>query len=244
MNIESPNITQTNSTRNNKTQNVKNSSVKFSDELSELQKTSNEISEKKNVEEVSKNEEIEENSVTEEDENLDKAVDGLNSVVEELNKKSDQTEDESADELKNDKFQTDNNYKGNNALINNDFNIQDNKDLLSQMNPNMNFSGNGQPFSSSSPAGCCGPRMGQCEEEKGCMEAFQEALPLLWPCKRYGRFPFAASAVFFRMSPSVPRIISSVNKHQKQASPLFRTSSIPFSLSSAVSRPASVTTNP
>ena len=148
MNIESPNITQTNSTRNNKTQNVKNSSVKFSDELSELQKTSNETSEKKNVEEVSKNEEIEENSVTEEDENLDKAVDGLNSVVEELNKKSDQTEDESADELKNDKFQTDNNYKGNNALINNDFNIQDNKDLLSQMNPNMNFSGNGQPFSS------------------------------------------------------------------------------------------------
>ena len=32
-------------------------------------------------------------------------------------------------------------------MINNDFNIQD-KDLLPQMNPNMNFSGDGQPFSS------------------------------------------------------------------------------------------------
>ena len=33
------------------------------------------------------------------------------------------------------------------------------------------------------------------------MEAFQEALPLLWPCKRYGRFPFASSAVFFQDVP-------------------------------------------
>ena len=33
-------------------------------------------------------------------------------------------------------------------MINNEFNIQDNKDLLPQMNPNMNFSGDGQPFSS------------------------------------------------------------------------------------------------
>ena len=33
-------------------------------------------------------------------------------------------------------------------MINNDFNIQENKDLLPQMNPNMNFGGDGQPFSS------------------------------------------------------------------------------------------------
>ncbi len=37
--------------------------------------------------------------------------------------------------------------KGEN-LINNDFNIPDKKDILPQMNPNMNFSGDGQPFSS------------------------------------------------------------------------------------------------
>ena len=33
-------------------------------------------------------------------------------------------------------------------MINNDFNISENKDKLPQMNPNMNFSGDGQPFSS------------------------------------------------------------------------------------------------
>ena len=33
-------------------------------------------------------------------------------------------------------------------MINNDFNIQENKDILPQMNLNMNFSGDGQPFSS------------------------------------------------------------------------------------------------
>ena len=33
-------------------------------------------------------------------------------------------------------------------MINKNFNIQENKEILPQMNPNMNFSGDGQPFSS------------------------------------------------------------------------------------------------
>ena len=48
------------------------------------------------------------------------------------------------------KFSIDNDSDENGGfgLINNDFNIQENKDLLPQMNPNMNFGGDGQPFSS------------------------------------------------------------------------------------------------
>lgn len=74
---------------------------------------------------------------------LDKSLEELNFIVEKFN----QSDEKFFDELKEDDKLTDNNKKGE-ILINNDFNIQDNKDLLPQMNPNMNFSGDGQPFSS------------------------------------------------------------------------------------------------
>ena len=70
---------------------------------------------------------------------LGKAIEGLNQVVNQFN----QTEDNSTGDIK-----TEDVFADKNNVINNDYNIQDNKDILPQMNPNMNFSGNGQPFSS------------------------------------------------------------------------------------------------
>ena len=142
MNIESSNINQTTSAKSSakSTQNS-NSSAKFSDELKELAKE----------EKVSKTEKTQKENVKEENSpkednngNVDDAYEGLNSVVKELQQKDlNQSEDKKEDSIKNNKFFTDNN-----TMINNDMNIQDNKDLLPQMNPNMNFSGDGQPFSS------------------------------------------------------------------------------------------------
>ena len=176
MNIESPNISQTNSTKNNsQNQNVKSSSVKFSDELKELEKNTKDkpVEEKNEVEKETKEEDVVNSEIKEEtvvkteetteentesttgldneDESVNKALDGINSIVNELNTKVDQPEDKRFDPLKKDSDKTDNinnNNKDTNTLINNEFNIQDNKDLLPQMNPNMNFSGDGQPFSS------------------------------------------------------------------------------------------------
>ena len=175
MNIESPNISQTNSTKNNsQNQNVKGSSVKFSDELKELEKNTKDkpVEEKNEVEKETKEEDVVNSEIKEEtvvkteetteentesttgldneDESVNKALDGINSIVNELNTKVDQPEDKRFDPLKKDSDKTDNinNNKDTNTLINNEFNIQDNKDLLPQMNPNMNFSGDGQPFSS------------------------------------------------------------------------------------------------
>ena len=62
-------------------------------------------------------------------------------------KEVDQLEEKPHFELKLPLKQADNTEKGDN-LINNDFNIQDKKDVLPQMNTNMNFSGDGQTFSS------------------------------------------------------------------------------------------------
>lgn len=76
-------------------------------------------------------------------------TEGQPNFAEELNGLKDlvQKEEKAPESPKVYKKPTDNIKKGE-VLINNDFNIQDNKDLLPQMNPNMNFSGNGQPFSS------------------------------------------------------------------------------------------------
>ena len=62
-----------------------------------------------------------------------------------------QTEDKKTLGVKNILNAADNNNEQEDEginLINNDFNIQENKDILPQMNPNMNFGGDGQPFSS------------------------------------------------------------------------------------------------
>lgn len=149
MNIESSNINSTKSTQNsNKPTSNTSSSTKFSDELKELAKedkaseVKNSKSENIKDQETKTTENLEEKN--KEDEKIDDAYDGLNSVVKELQKKElDQSEDKKEDFIKNNKFSADNIY-----MINNDMNIQENKDLMPQMNPNMNFSGDGQPFSS------------------------------------------------------------------------------------------------
>ena len=78
-----------------------------------------------------------------ENEEFGNALDKLNFIVKELN----QSEEIQPVAIKDKIKITDNKEEGD-VLINNDFNIQENKDLLPQMNPNMNFGGDGQPFSS------------------------------------------------------------------------------------------------
>ncbi len=141
MNIESSKINSSGSVSSNsaKTCSVSSSSVKFSDELDDLKKTESKKDSKeseKTEKEASKKSDGDSDSKT-----LDDAVKGLNSVLNELNL----SDEKDGSKLKNNKNSADINNKGEN-LINNDFNIQDNK--LPQMNPNMNFSGDGQPFSS------------------------------------------------------------------------------------------------
>lgn len=159
MNIESSNINQTTKTQNStKSNQSTSSSTKFSDELKELAKeekveTSKNVSEKntkeeeieiskKTVKDETKAETIDDDEDTTED--MNNAFEGLNSVVKELQEKDlNQSDDKKENLIKGNNFLADNNN-----MINNDMNIQDNKDLLPQMNPNMNFSGDGQPFSS------------------------------------------------------------------------------------------------
>lgn len=144
MNIESTSINRAQQTQTHKNSSATNSnqesSVKFADELKSDKKAKQE--DEKEEKDVAKSKTSDSNNKVEEknpDEELDKAVDGLNSIVDELN----QSEEKLSGYIKNDK-----DFADNNNMINNDMNIQDNKDLLPQMNPNMNFSGNGQPFSS------------------------------------------------------------------------------------------------
>ena len=143
MNINSTNIsTVTDKTTKQTSTNSKETSTKFSDELKELEATkesSKEVESEKEVKEEKpvKEEKLEEASEKEED--VEKAIEDLNTVVKKLN----QTEEKPLDEVKDELS-----FADKNNVINNDYNIQDNKDILPQMNPNMNFSGNGQPFSS------------------------------------------------------------------------------------------------
>ncbi len=139
MNIETPKINSSIRSEVKQTSSNQQSSVKFSDELKELQETPK-TEEKEKVEETKNSTKAEDK----ESKDVDKAYDDLNSVVEELNKgEVDQSEDKLNQIIKKDESLADKNN-----MINNDFNIQENKDLLPQMNPNMNFSGDGQPFSS------------------------------------------------------------------------------------------------
>lgn len=147
MNIESAKISHTGSSiKQAQTSSNNNSSANFSEELKELKETTTET-EVKTEECPEENQKVEKDSkaeaapekISENVKEIDKSLEELNSVVKELN----QSDEKAPDLLKDDKTQTDNN-----KMINNDFNIQDNKDLLSQMNPNMNFSGDGQPFAS------------------------------------------------------------------------------------------------
>ena len=160
MNIETTNINnQKNIQKTNNQTNKTEGSIKFSDELNELEnsqaKTCNneEITEikKTDTQEAEKTPEDPNNKVSSEDEgnkpsddkNLGAAIENLHSIMKELS----QSDEKGSDSLKDDKLFVDENKKGE-TLINKDFNIQENKEILPQMNPNMNFSGDGQPFSS------------------------------------------------------------------------------------------------
>ncbi|MBQ7764461.1 hypothetical protein IJ384_03715 [bacterium] len=145
------NAQDTQNIQNNKQNTNQDSSIKFSDELKELakQEKQNPTNETKNnpqkeVQEYQKNQKdsnqnIQFGNLNNKENELNKAINGLNTIVKEFN----QSEDKFTDSIKNNLENTDNNN-----MINNDYNIQDNKEILPQMNPNMNFSGDGQPFSS------------------------------------------------------------------------------------------------
>ncbi|MCM1003004.1 MAG: hypothetical protein NC408_01535 [Candidatus Gastranaerophilales bacterium] len=140
MNIKSSDLNRTTPAKSQVVKSTqKDSSVKFADELKELKKKTEA---EENVPAKSKEKDVKKKE-QEPEKDLDKTLEELTSVVEELN----QSDEKSSEELKTGDKLTDNTNKGEN-LINNDFNIQDNKDILPQMNPNMNFSGDGQPFSS------------------------------------------------------------------------------------------------
>ena len=160
MNIESTNFNLKQDIKTTKSGSGNNSSTSFADELKEeaLKNTKTESVEETPQEEELKpvkeeteepvEESTQENSLPiekDKEENpkenmeLDNAINGLNSIVEEFN----QSDDKLSGIIKNEDNIADNNY-----MINNEYNIQENKDILPQMNPNMNFSSNGQPFSS------------------------------------------------------------------------------------------------
>ena len=126
----------------------KEENAEKAEDTSKVEEAEKESTKGENVDKPNKQEDSEIKDKEEQNEDLDNAFNGLNSIVQELNKKVDQTEDKNFDPLKDNRIPADNQNKENNILINNDFNIQDNKEILPQMNPNMNFSGDGQPFSS------------------------------------------------------------------------------------------------
>ena len=126
MNIDvSSKVTSTNNvSTTSSSKNQSDDSVKFSDELSSL--SSKETKEPKKTENTEKQQEAEENAG---DEELGDVIDGLEDAVAEMNDKLNKPE------------------KEDNTLINNDMNIQEQKDLqMFQMNANMNFNSDGQPF--------------------------------------------------------------------------------------------------
>ena len=130
MNIESTSINFSKDTTKSNPQSNTNSNISFAEELSELKKE--EATEKEDTK-VEKTEEK-----AKEKEDVDSAIKDLNKVVEELNQ---------SDEKKSSEIKKDTNSTDNKDMINNDFNIDD-KNILPQMNPSMNFNSNGQPFSS------------------------------------------------------------------------------------------------
>ena len=120
-----------------------NNDIDKTDETKEL-KESKKTEEKKTTDEVEKNENSDKinedpakNTVEKvqwvdnnDDAQIEEVIDGLEDVVAEMN----------------DKFNKPENKKEDNALINNDMNIQESKDPAFQMNANMNFNSDAQPF--------------------------------------------------------------------------------------------------
>ncbi len=120
-------------------------SSKFSDELSSLsskeaENKNDSESVKKTSESETKKEEISDDS--ENSEHIEDVIDGLEGAVQEMNDKLNATKDDN-----NDNCDVNFSIKNEgNVLINNDINVQEQKDLMPQMNTGMNFNSDGQPF--------------------------------------------------------------------------------------------------
>lgn len=144
----------TSSTTSSKTQ--KESDVKFSDELNQISKSEKEenIIDSKTDESKKEDIKVDKKDVNEnkekdcefkEEDNLDDVIGGLEQTVEEF-KKLNQKNDKINISLKDETF-SDDKEKEDNNLIDNNINIQEKKEQqLPQMNANMNFNSNGQPF--------------------------------------------------------------------------------------------------
>ena len=138
-----------NSTTSSKTQ--KESDVKFSDELNKMSKSEKDSKADESKKEDTKvdkkdvKEDKEKESDVKTEENIDDVIGGLEQTVEELNKLN-QKNDKTNSLLKDNTF-SDDKEKEDNNLIDNNINIQEKKEQqLPQMNANMNFNSNGQPF--------------------------------------------------------------------------------------------------
>ena len=144
----------TNSTTSSKTQ--KESDVKFSDELNQISKPEKEgdIKDLKAEEPKKEDTKVDKKDVKEdrerfsevkEENNIENVIGGLQQTVKELNKLN-QKNDKTNGLLKDNTF-SDDKEKEDNNLIDNNINIQEKKEQqLPQMNANMNFNSNGQPF--------------------------------------------------------------------------------------------------
>ena len=139
----------TSSTTSSKTQ--KESDVKFSDELNQISKSEKDSKADESKKEDTKvdkkdvKEDKEKESDVKTEENIDDVIGGLEQTVEELNKLN-QKNDKTNSLLKDNTF-SDDKEKEDNNLIDNNINIQEKKEQqLPQMNANMNFNSNGQPF--------------------------------------------------------------------------------------------------
>lgn len=144
----------TSSTTSSKTQ--KESDVKFSDELNQISKQEKEgdIKDPKAEEPKKEDTKVDKKDVKEdrerfsevkEENNIENVIGGLQQTVKELNKLN-QKNDKTNGLLKDNTF-SDDKEKEDNNLIDNNINIQEKKEQqLPQMNANMNFNSNGQPF--------------------------------------------------------------------------------------------------
>ena len=139
----------TSSTTSSKTQ--KESDAKFSDELNKMSKSEEDSKADESKKEDTKvdkkdvNENKEKDCEFKEEDNLDDVIGGLEQTVEEF-KKLNQKNDKINILLKDETF-SDDKEKEDNNLIDNNINIQEKKEQqLPQMNANMNFNSNGQPF--------------------------------------------------------------------------------------------------
>ena len=194
MNIESSSLNKVQENSSPKLNSVQNgdSQTSFADELKNGAERENLHAEEANNTNIENNNSLSENGnkvnndsaqvdqgyTNSDDSDLGKALDNLNNLVNEFN----QSDDKATALIKNDGDFTDNK-----DMINNDFNIQDNKEFMSQMSSNMNFAGNGQAFSSfmnnkdgheKNLSGLLGSRAKDLEEEKEILSTMAENMAM------------------------------------------------------------------